>query len=387
MVEDVYEDEDNKSQQLIVNDRLLCLFRINLTAKSGDLLCIVGQVGAGKSSILSALLGNMWCSFGSISVKGKIAYCAQQPFIQNSTLRDNILFGCPHDQERYFNALSCCALLPDIKILPGGDETEIGERGINLSGGQKARVSLARAVYADKDIYLLDDPMSAVDAHVGQHIFEHCILPLKQSGKCVILVTNALKYMKFATQIMVLKDGKVREVGTFDELMNNKSLFVDMMSTLADSNVGSVSVGKNSPLPSPVYHSNSSSKKNGKSSCSSGSSNNGDGGSNTVNAVRVDSLPTPKHHVLPNSISASSSEGKSELGNKNDKSDNNNNRSSLITVEEREVGQVDSKVYSAWIAALGGRSVALQMLFFFFLAEGVAVLSAWWLSYWSEHRS
>jgi ABC-type transport system involved in cytochrome bd biosynthesis fused ATPase/permease subunit len=112
-------------------------------------------------------------------VRGKVAYCGQQPFIQNATVKENILFGEPFVLERYLQTLSSCALGPDLEILPARDETEIGERGINLSGGQKARVALARAVYADREVYLLDDPLAAVDAHVGRQLFEDCILPLQ----------------------------------------------------------------------------------------------------------------------------------------------------------------------------------------------------------------
>uniref|UniRef100_A0A8W7PDN0 ABC-type glutathione-S-conjugate transporter n=1 Tax=Anopheles coluzzii TaxID=1518534 RepID=A0A8W7PDN0_ANOCL len=148
------------------------LKNINLALRRGKLSAVVGGVGTGKSSLISALLGEMEKMKGSVNTDGSIAYVPQQAWIQNATLRDNILFGRPFDQAKYDKVIECCALRPDLEMLPGGDTTEIGEKGINLSGGQKQRVALARAVYADSEVYLFDDPLSAVDAHVGKHIFE-----------------------------------------------------------------------------------------------------------------------------------------------------------------------------------------------------------------------
>ena len=148
---------------------------LNLEFAKGQLTMIAGSVGSGKSSLLSALLGEVPATTpGShVQLQGRVAYFAQSAFILNETVRGNILLGAPMDERRYQQVLYACALLPDLKHLPGGDMTEIGEKGINLSGGQKARVALARACYAHSDVLLLDDPLSAVDAHVGKHIFKH----------------------------------------------------------------------------------------------------------------------------------------------------------------------------------------------------------------------
>jgi ABC-type sulfate/molybdate transport systems ATPase subunit len=172
---------------------------------------------------------------GSVGIKGSVAYMGQRPFIQNSTLRDNITFGLPFDQQKYSQTLFECALLPDLKVLPGGDMTEIGERGINLSGGQKARVALARAVYADATIYLLDDPLAAVDAHVGQHLFEQSIMTLKKRNKCIILVTNALQFLRSTTSIVVLRDGQIVESGSYEDLLLNGIWLNEMIKTHLDS--------------------------------------------------------------------------------------------------------------------------------------------------------
>lgn len=151
------------------------LKNINATVSSGALVAIVGQVGSGKSSFLSSLLGDLQKVEGKVQLNGKVAYAQQQAWIQNLTLRDNILFSSEYSSEKYNRVIDACALSQDIDILPAGDMTEIGEKGINLSGGQKQRVSLARAVYANADVYFLDDPLSAVDTHVGKHLFDHVI--------------------------------------------------------------------------------------------------------------------------------------------------------------------------------------------------------------------
>lgn len=140
-------------------------------------MALVGAVGSGKSSMLSGILGEMNKHSGRMNTYGSMAYVAQQAWIQNATLKNNILFGAQLDETKYERILDACALRTDLSILPAGDSTEIGEKGINLSGGQKQRVSLSRAVYNDADTYVLDDPLSAVDAHVGKHIFEQVLGP------------------------------------------------------------------------------------------------------------------------------------------------------------------------------------------------------------------
>ena len=144
----------------------IILKNIDLEVKKKSLTAVVGSVGSGKSSLISALLGEMEKHSGTVNVDGTIAYVSQIPWIQNATLMDNILFGKPFDKEFYDKVVYACALSSDLSMLPAGDQTEIGEKGINLSGGQKQRVALARAVYSEADIYILDDPLSAVDSHV-----------------------------------------------------------------------------------------------------------------------------------------------------------------------------------------------------------------------------
>ncbi|XP_077569773.1 ATP-binding cassette sub-family C member 12-like [Stigmatopora nigra] len=194
------------------------LRNISLTLPKGQLLGICGNVGSGKTSLISSILEQMHLLQGSITADGTFAYVSQQAWIFHGTVRENILMGNPMDQDRYESVLDACSLRADLKILPHADHTEIGERGLNLSGGQKQRISLARAVYSNKEIFLLDDPLSAVDAHVGKHIFEECI-KRRLRGKSIILVTHQLQYLEFCDDILVLENGQVLESGNHQALI------------------------------------------------------------------------------------------------------------------------------------------------------------------------
>ncbi|XP_064172603.1 multidrug resistance-associated protein 1 [Anguilla rostrata] len=215
------------------------LKRINVRIPEGSLVAVVGHVGSGKSSLLSALLGEMHKQEGSVSMRGSVAYVPQQAWIQNASLRENIVFGCERKDSWYWKVVEACALLPDLEILPAGDATEIGEKGVNLSGGQKQRVSLARAVYCDRAVYLLDDPLSAVDAHVGKHIFEKVVGPqgLLQ-GKTRILVTHGLSFLPQADLILVMVDGEITEMGSHAELMARQGAFAEFLQTYASAEQG-----------------------------------------------------------------------------------------------------------------------------------------------------
>lgn len=185
------------------------LKEIDYTAYKGELSCVVGRVGAGKSSFLSSILGDLWKVKGEVEVRGTIAYASQQSWILNATVKENIVFGYRYDSEFYERTVKACALIDDFAQLPDGDETVVGERGISLSGGQKARVALARAVYARADIYLLDDVLSAVDSHVGRHIIDNVLGPRGLlSTKTRILATNAIAVLRQASYITLLKDAK-----------------------------------------------------------------------------------------------------------------------------------------------------------------------------------
>ncbi|KAG0024375.1 hypothetical protein BGZ80_003720 [Entomortierella chlamydospora] len=240
--EDSDVDEEREDEQSLLSEHMgeavvngdpitrATLRNINLTIQEGAITIVVGRVGQGKSSLLSAIIGEMYKLHGTIRVRGKVAYVPQQAWIINATLRDNILFGSAFDQERYRQVLETCGLEPDLAVLPAGDMTEIGERGINLSGGQKQRVSLARAAYQDADIYLLDDPLSAVDAHVDRHLWENLIGPngiLKDKAR--VLVTHGIHHLEHVDQIVVVKEGEIAEVGRYEDLMAAKQSFYQLI--------------------------------------------------------------------------------------------------------------------------------------------------------------
>ncbi|KAI3383909.1 hypothetical protein SNEBB_000827 [Seison nebaliae] len=198
----------------------------NFAIPHGSLVAIIGQVGSGKSSLISSLLGETFRVNGKCNVDGRISYVSQLPWIQNATIKQNIIFLNDFNKDRYDNVIERCALTPDLEILDCGDETEIGEKGINLSGGQKQRLSIARATYADSDIYIFDDPLSAVDAHVGKHIFDQVIGPNSfLKDKTRILSTNAIWLLPQCDYIMMLENSEIIENGEYKELVKKKGRF------------------------------------------------------------------------------------------------------------------------------------------------------------------
>ncbi|KAF9285855.1 Multidrug resistance-associated protein 1 [Mortierella alpina] len=203
---------------------------INFEVPQGSLTVIMGRVGQGKSSLVSAIIGDMYTIQGRVQIHGRMAYVPQQAWIFNATVRDNIIFGKEFNQELYDKIVMASGLEPDLKMLPAGDNTEIGEKGINLSGGQKQRVSLARAAYQDADIYLLDDPLSAVDAHVDQHLWQNLIGPkglLKDKTR--LLITHGIHHLSEVDQIAVIKDGAIAETGTYEALMAAQGSFCQLI--------------------------------------------------------------------------------------------------------------------------------------------------------------
>ena len=193
---------------------------ISLTVRSGELLALTGSVGSGKSSILQSILGEMPTCRGKVQVSGSLSYSAQEAWLFAGTIRENILFGRPYLRDRYQRVLAACGLEEDCGQLEAGDGTRLGDRGLSLSGGQRARVSLARAVYAEAEIYLLDDPLSAVDVHVGKLLYSKCIRGLLKN-KAVILVTHQLQYLHDADQILHVKNGRIDRRGDLNQVTDS----------------------------------------------------------------------------------------------------------------------------------------------------------------------
>nr|XP_054302515.1 ATP-binding cassette sub-family C member 4 isoform X3 [Pongo pygmaeus]XP_054385521.1 ATP-binding cassette sub-family C member 4 isoform X4 [Pongo abelii] len=313
---------------------------LSFTVRPGELLAVVGPVGAGKSSLLSAVLGELAPSHGLVSVHGRIAYVSQQPWVFSGTLRSNILFGKKYEKERYEKVIKACALKKDLQLLEDGDLTVIGDRGTTLSGGQKARVNLARAVYQDADIYLLDDPLSAVDAEVSRHLFELCICQTLHE-KITILVTHQLQYLKAASQILILKDGKMVQKGTYTEFLKSG---IDFGSLLKKNNEES----EQPPVPG---------------------------------------TPTLRNRTFSESSVWSQQSSRPSLKDGALDSQDTENVPVTLSEENRSEGKVGFQAYKNYFRA-GAHWIVIIFLILLNTAAQVAyVLQDWWLSYWANKQS
>jgi ATP-binding cassette subfamily C (CFTR/MRP) protein 1 len=226
------ETTPDSASDLEANREPFKLHDINFTIGRNELVAIIGGVGSGKSSLLAALAGDMRKTKGEVVMGADRAFCPQYAWIQNATVKDNILFGKKMDKHWYNTVIDACALRPDLEMLPNGDQTEIGERGITVSGGQKQRLNIARAIYFNSSIVLMDDPLSAVDAHVGRHIFDNAICGLLKD-KCRILATHQLWVLNRCDRVIWLDEGKIQAIDTFDNLMANSPEFQHLMETTA----------------------------------------------------------------------------------------------------------------------------------------------------------
>ncbi|WWC71394.1 uncharacterized protein I206_105349 [Kwoniella pini CBS 10737] len=221
-------NEKNEDGSHVPEQKIFQLHDIDLAIPKGSLTAIVGAIGSGKSSLLQGLMGEMRKTEGKVTFSGSTSLCAQSPWIQNATVRENILFGQPWNEERYWAAIRDACLEPDLELLEDGDGTEIGEKGINLSGGQKQRVNIARAIYFNSDIIALDDPLSALDAGVGKALFFNAIIGALNS-KTRILVTHALHFLPYVDNIIMMEDGHIGEMGTFNELKARNGAFARLI--------------------------------------------------------------------------------------------------------------------------------------------------------------
>lgn len=347
---------------------------ISLDIPDGKLVAVVGQVGCGKSSLISAFLGEMEKVQGRVKVKGSFAYVPQQAWIQNATVRENILFGKEVDQNKYQQVIEACALGPDLEILQGGDLTEIGEKGINLSGGQKQRVSLARAVYNNADVYLLDDPLSAVDSHVGKHIFNKVVGPRGLlRNKTRILVTHGVHWLPMVDTIVVMVDGRVSELGSYEELMSHDGAFAQFLKIyLTQEN-------EEEEEEDPEVQEIKSKILERVDSVTSGTEGTGVSGDDDA-PTRLKPIPkTIKKPPLERTISTLD---KGAIGEwKEDK--NKKEVDKLIEAEKAETGNVSWRVYMKYISAIGVlATIAIFTLFIIY--QGTGIYSSIWLAQWTD---
>ncbi|MCL7032709.1 hypothetical protein MKW94_014411, partial [Papaver nudicaule] len=315
------------------------LSNINIEIPVGSLVAVVGSTGEGKTSLISAMLGELPPVAdvdAEVVVRGTVAYVPQVSWIYNSTVRDNILFGSPFVAARYERVIDVTALQHDLEVLTGGDLTEIGERGVNISGGQKQRVSMARAVYSNSDVYIFDDPLSALDAHVGRQVFDKCIKE-ELRGRTRVLVTNQLHFLPQVDRILLVHDGMVKEEGTFEELINNGVLFQSLME-----NAGKMEehVEEKKDLEEPEEK---------------GPPTNDE----------VNGMLKPVSHTT-----------KGEKG-----------KTVLVKQEERETGVVSWNVLMRYKDALGGLWVVMILFTCYVSTEVVRLLSSTWLSAWTDQST
>ncbi|XP_013195349.1 ATP-binding cassette sub-family C member 4 [Amyelois transitella] len=209
------------------------LKNLSLRVRHKKLSAIIGPVGSGKTSVLQLILRELPTRTGCVKVNGTISYASQEPWLYPGTVRENILFGCNYDAAKYKEVSRVCSLQPDFKQFPYGDLSLVGDRGVSLSGGQRARINLARAIYRDADIYLLDDPLSAVDANVGRQLFENCIKGYLAKKTC-ILVTHQIHYLKAADQLIILNEGSIENMGTYNDLVKSGKEFSSLLANLQE---------------------------------------------------------------------------------------------------------------------------------------------------------
>ncbi|KAJ0249367.1 ABC transporter type 1 [Hirschfeldia incana] len=313
---------------------------INFKVFPGMKVAVCGTVGSGKSSLLSSILGEVPKISGSLKVCGTKAYVAQSPWIQSGKIEDNILFGKPMERERYEKVLEACSLSKDLEILSFGDQTVIGERGINLSGGQKQRIQIARALYQDADIYLFDDPFSAVDAHTGSHLFTEVLLGLL-SSKSVIYVTHQVEFLPDADLILVMKDGRITQAGKYNDILSSGTDFMELIGAHQEALavVGSVDT-------------TSSSEK---------------------------AALGEEDGVVRDAIGLDVKQESQELN--NDKPDNEETQRQLVQEEEREKGSVALNVYWKYITLAYGGALVPFIVLAQVLFEILQIGSNYWMAW------
>lgn len=350
------------------------LENVNFSARKGELSCIVGRVGSGKSSLLQALLGDLWKVNGEVVVRGHVAYVAQQAWVMNASVRENIVFGHRWDPHFYNLTVEACALLDDFNTLPDGDQTEVGERGISLSGGQKARLTLARAVYARADIYLLDDVLSAVDQHVGRHIINRVLgRNGLLNGKTRILATNSIPVLKESDFIALLRNGTIIEKGTYEQLIAMKGEVANLIRSAIseeDTDSGRDDSPQSSTMLGPMdEESDLSEIEEAQERLSSLAPIR-----NTSSAVRRESM-----HTLRRASTASPENMRGKIVDE----EANGALKTKQTKETSEQGKVKWSVYGEYAKTSNLYAVATYLTTLL-AAQTAGVLGNFWLKRWSE---
>eukprot|EP00935_MAST-01C_sp_MAST-1C-sp1_P001881 g1881.t1 len=355
---------------------LTALDDIDVSLPTGSLVAIVGPVGSGKSSLLSAFINEIPQDSGRAEVRGDVAYCSQQPWIQNATVRDNILFGAAYDAKWYETVIKACSLEADMEQLPAGDSTEIGERGINLSGGQKARVAFARACYADAQVYVLDDVLSAVDAHVGRHLMLQCIRGLlQQRGKTVVMVTHHVQWLHLFDRVLMMEEGKIVKQGSPKE--------EHILERARSASASSASSASGAEEP------DTADGKGGEGE------DNGDDEGKLMSVAEQLLAEKAKTESLAEEVAklkAALKEAGEQLKQQQHAHEREGGKGGgksrgaagrLMKAEDRERGYVKTNVWMLYVNAFGKLNFLLLLLLYV-ASQGGIIGSSGWLSYWSK---
>ncbi|KAJ8086007.1 hypothetical protein PM082_004826 [Marasmius tenuissimus] len=304
---------------------------VSMNIPRGQLVAVVGRVGSGKSSLLQGLIGEMRRTEGSVKFGGSVGYCPQSAWIQNATIRENVTFGRPFEEDRYWKAIRDSCLESDLEMLPYGDMTEVGEKGISLSGGQKQRLNICRAIYCNTDIQIFDDPLSALDAHVGKAVFRNVLLNAP-AGKTRVLVTHALHFLPQVDYIYVVSDGRIVEEGSYADLMasgNEFSVFINEF------------------------------------------------GSKEEKKEEEEEEEKAVEKVVGGEDEAATEKKKKAAAVAG---------AAMMQAEERNTGAIDGSVYKEYIQAGKGEFIVPFLLVSLCLVQGATVMSSYWLVYWQEDK-
>lgn len=342
------------------------LHNINIDIRPGELAVVVGSVGSGKTCFLQALLNEIEKTSGSCILSGKSSYAPQESWCFGATVKQNILLNNPYDEDKFSHVVKVCGLERDISLFPDGEETFVGEKGYSLSGGQKARVSLARAVYHDADVYLLDDPLSAVDPKVANHIFEQCVKGFLKH-KTVVLVTHQLQFLsKGVDKVILMKEGYVDGIGSYEKLLTSSPYFKSLLSLREDEDkkkTGSVSKNSENPM---LQRNNSINRRHNSFSLSLHSTVESSADGDDV-AIE-DGIPSAKL-------------------NDKDYGEEEPKKQTVSRDEYRGVGAVDPKLYWQYLAFSGRPFMIFVAFACAAIAQGLFQFNDSWLSAWTEKRN
>ncbi|KAJ7671586.1 ABC transporter [Mycena polygramma] len=312
-------------QAKVDEEKVFKMSNLTFSIPRGQLVAIVGAVGSGKTSLLQGMISEMRKTGGSVKFGGSVGYCPQSAWIQNATIRENICFGLPFEEEKYWKAVNDSCLQPDLEMLPNGDLTEVGEKGISLSGGQRQRLNICRSIYSDTDIQIFDDPLSALDAHVGKAVF-HNVLQNTLSDKTRILVTHALHFLPYVDYIITIADGRIAERGTYAELIKHDGEFSKFIAEFGSKEASS----ENPEMEGEGEQVDATAQADARKKATAG------------------------------------------VG--------------MMQTEERNIGAISLDVYKSYISAGNGKFIVPLLVLSLVLLQGSNVMSSYWLVYWQERK-